>query len=190
MCVANLHVSTLSCSHRWYTLVRACSTTSNLSNCPQRLKLEGWETRTPDCPWCADASLPMMPPLDDSTHKLFGGNVSRSSSSTTRQTRRDSSATNSSGSLSRSSSRSSDDEDEIDVSRADRNRTMNRRLNIYLSTTPNKILKREEGGICEEPGSILSPDSDGFDSDGLRRASSALGKKWRKSVRLSKGIFK
>lgn len=57
MCVVELNVSLLPCRHRWYNLLRPCSPTTNLSNCPNRLRIEGWETKCDFCPHCAGWNL-------------------------------------------------------------------------------------------------------------------------------------
>ncbi|KAG9737734.1 hypothetical protein KCU73_g9918, partial [Aureobasidium melanogenum] len=204
MCVANLNVSTQPCSHRWYTLVKPCSSTTNLSNCPSKLALEGWETRLESCPWCDDSASDSGI-LDDSTHRLFGGSVSRSRSGSlgtsgtsampvaAERHRRQSSATNSTTSLSKeSSNRFTQDEDVLveGLGRGEKARMMNWRLDVYLMAHPERkqsIVQEIEGIAPETP----SPESNGLSRSGsIRRSGSLLGRKMRKGMRLSKTIFK
>ncbi|KZF22476.1 hypothetical protein L228DRAFT_126830 [Xylona heveae TC161] len=53
MCVAQLNVCVQPCQHRWYSLLRPCQSSRNLSNCPEKLSLEGWENKCDTCPWCS-----------------------------------------------------------------------------------------------------------------------------------------
>ncbi|KAI9832910.1 MAG: hypothetical protein M1819_003940 [Sarea resinae] len=66
MCVAELNVSTQPCHHRWYHLIRRCSAERDLSNCPSKLSLEGWESKCDECPWCSDVTL------DHHEYRLLG----------------------------------------------------------------------------------------------------------------------
>ena len=54
MCIARLELSTQPCQHRWYRLHHRCSSDLHLGNCPNKLQLQGWETRTEHCPFCED----------------------------------------------------------------------------------------------------------------------------------------
>lgn len=182
MCVANLNSGP--CSHRWYFLVRPCAPTTNLSNCEEKLRLEGWETRTQDCPWCGSNT-----DLDDATHKLLGGanyrtrTNSDSVSSSPVRDRRSSSGTASSASASRSSSRSGVEDEDEESDPGARARMMNRRLNHYMFRNPERedwIKKDEE--IAAEP----VPETAVIG----RRRGSLIGRKWRKSVQLGRGMFK
>ncbi|KAI4720884.1 hypothetical protein E4T48_02842 [Aureobasidium sp. EXF-10727] len=204
MCVANLNVSTQPCSHRWYTLVKPCSSTTNLANCPSKLALEGWETRLESCPWCDDSASDSGI-LDDSTHRLFGGSISRSRSGSigtsgigampiaAERHRRQSSATDSTTSLSReSSSRFIQDENtETEVSvRGEKARMMNWRMDVYLMAHPERkqSIVQEVEGIAPEAS---VPEQSGLRRSGsIRRSGSLLGKKMKKGMRLSKNIFK
>ena len=183
MCVANLNVALQPCSHRWYTLVRPCEPHINLSNCPQKIRLEGWETRNQNCPWCGSNG-----DLDDANHKLFGGSISRSracsdavSASPVRD-RRTSGATSSSSSLSRSSSRSGD-EDFDDLDAGAKARMMNYRINCYMFRNPEREewMKKDEeiSTVPDEPEPVI-----------VSRRGSKLGNKWRRSVQLGRGMFK
>ncbi|KAI9805591.1 MAG: hypothetical protein M1825_000842 [Sarcosagium campestre] len=53
MCVAELNVALRSCGHRWYHLIDRCAPSHDLSNCPEKLALRGWETKRDFCPWCS-----------------------------------------------------------------------------------------------------------------------------------------
>lgn len=90
-------------------------------------------------------------------------------------------------SLSRSSTRSSshsrsgDELAEKAETRAERNRMMLRRLNIYLSTNPESIRRRAEEDLKNEGESAGGTGEKGY---------GAMGKRWRKSVGLGRGLFK
>jgi hypothetical protein len=204
MCVANLNVSTQPCSHRWYSLVKPCTSTTNLSNCSSKLALEGWETRLESCPWCDDSASDSGI-LDDSTHRLFGGSVSRSRSGSlgtsginampiaAERHRRQSSATNSTTSLARSNSgRIMQDEDAEaeELGRGEKARMMNWRLDVYLTGHPDRkqSIVQEVEGIAPETS---VPKQSGLGRSGsIRRSGSLLGRKMKKGMRLSKTIFK
>ncbi|GIZ37308.1 hypothetical protein CKM354_000075800 [Cercospora kikuchii] len=140
MCIAGLNVTTQTCAHRWYELIRPCSPANNLQNCPERLRLEGWERRQDSCPFCDGAQH------SHSTHRLFGSVSSASSvaSSPTisemgfnRYSRRGSGATftGTMSPLSRETSNCS-----IELDRATRARDMNDRIHMYLFSEPHEIL--------------------------------------------------
>lgn len=139
MCVAGLNVCAAGL-HRWYELIRACDPANNLQNCPERLKLEGWEKRNEYCPYCHGRNY------HQSTHRLFGSTSSASSvaSSPTisdmgfgRTNRRGSAGTITAtlGPLSRTSSNCS-----AELDRATRARDMNDRIYAYLSSEPHEVL--------------------------------------------------
>lgn len=144
MCVAGLNVSTQSCAHRWYELIRPCNPANNLQNCTERVQLQGWEKRNEHCPFCDGGNY------HQSTHRLFGSTSSACSvaSSPTasdmafgRAGRRGSGATVMTGTfspLSRSSSNNSIDP--VELERATRARDMNDRLHVYLSCDPHEVL--------------------------------------------------
>lgn len=201
MCVANLNVSTQPCSHRWYTLVKPCTSTTNLSNCPSKLALEGWETRLESCPWCDDSASDSGI-LDDSTHRLFGGSVSRSRSGSlgtsgigampiaAERHRRQSSATNSTTSLARSNSGRDEDVEAEELGRGEKARMMNWRLDVYLTGNAERkqsIVQETESIAPESP----APEQNSLGRSGsIRRSGSLLGRKMKKGMRLSKTIFK
>jgi hypothetical protein len=206
MCVANLNASTKPCSHRWYTLTRPCNPTSNLSNCPSKLALQGWETRLESCPWCDDSISDTDMP-NDNTHRLLGGSStprSRSRSGSLvlagvaavapsvgvadQRCRRQSSATNSTA----SSTQGMEDADEADVyERGERARMMNWRLDVYLTSHPERkqredsavVVSSSEVGLTRSPSTLSRQGS-------IRRSGSLLGKSVKKGFRLSRTIFK
>jgi len=97
--------------------------------------------------------------------------------------RRTSSAATSSSSTSRSSSRSPEDElDELDPGA--KARMMNYRLNYYMFRNP----EREEW-IKKDEEIAAMPESDPEPME-MNRRGSVLGKTWRKSVKLGRGMFK
>jgi len=202
MCVANLNVTTQPCSHRWYTLVKPCTSTTNLANCSSKLALEGWETRLESCPWCDDSSSDSGI-LDDSTHRLFGGSFSRSRSGsigtsginampiTTERHRRQSSATNSTTSLSNGGRIMQDEDVEAEeLGRGEKARMMNWRLDLYLTGQPERGYSLAQDTESIAPETSVSEQSGVARSSSVRRSGSLLGRKMKKSMRLSKTIFK
>lgn len=143
MCVAGLHVTTAPCSHRWYELIRSCNQANDLANCPERLRLEGWETRHEGtCPFCSGGTEIQL-----STHRLFGSVSSASSVASSpvdpialgRGSRRGSVNTLNGiaiSPLSRQSSTSSS----MEFDRAQRSKDMNDRIYLYLSSDPHEVL--------------------------------------------------
>lgn len=187
MCVAGINVSTQPCSHRWYHLKRSCNPGANLANCPERLRLEGWETRNSNCPWCEGSESD----VHASTHRLFGSTSSASSTASsptspelgaTRTHRSGSGGTLSS--LSRHSSSASNES-----ARGQRHREMNERLRLYLTTSPHEVLP---SAAKNYPTYIASPvdESPPSDAASIRSATGLIGNGWKKSVRFSKGMLK
>lgn len=139
MCIAGLNVAK-TCAHRWYELLRPCNPENNLQNCPEKLRLEGWERQREDCPFC-DGTGHLR------THRLFGSTSSASSITSSpimagmtfndKHSRRGSGATlmNTMSPLSRETSNCS-----IECERATRSREMNDRIHLYLSSDPHEIL--------------------------------------------------
>ena len=187
MCVAGLHLSTQACSHRWYNLVRNCQDTNNLANCPEKLKIEGWESRTDTCPWCDGEAT------HESTHKLLGGSSSSTSPSSSptffepwfaRPIRTDSGGTLCSlSSLSRHSSIASTESD-----MGQRHRNMNERLNLYLLTHPHELLPSAAKNY-PTTSQLQSLENTSADEPMLRRADSGLKRRLKNSVRMSRSIF-
>ncbi|KAL0265034.1 hypothetical protein SLS55_000991 [Diplodia seriata] len=181
MCVAELNVSNLPCRHRWYHMLRPCSPTTNLSNCPNKLGIEGWETKCDFCPYCASWNL------SNTDFRLVGndrspsvGGLSRSpsanyGSSTTTLTsaRRDSRR----ASLARTDSASSIPALGLSVveKTGEKNRAINSRLDAYLGKHPERKYSNSDGETTdgEESRSIhgslhgsvhgRSPSTDGSD---------------------------
>ena len=190
MCVAGLNVSTQACAHRWYDLRKACQPANNLANCTGRLQLEGWENRSATCPWCSDSDSM----VHDSTHKLVGQSTSAAASPVlpdtplTRSKRSGSDGTL--DSLSRVSSISSVG---VETDWGQRHRDMNDRLEIYLRSQPHDLLpsaKKNYPTYSQSSSSTTSADDGEFaERPVVRRSSSGLSKKWKKSVRFSRGIF-
>jgi hypothetical protein len=202
MCIAELNVSTLPCRHRWYHLNQACHSERNLSNCPQKLALSGWEIKCDFCPFCASWDLDME------SYRLVGndrspsiGGLSRSPSAklSLASTRRDSRR----GSLARSDSSSS-----IALAASEKNRAQNLRLDAYLSTRPEKILMMDVPAALDEQEEDVPPSpttsgssGDGGNASGLeaalpapgaaaKRGSGRFSRSWNKSKRLSMQFFK
>ena len=190
MCVATLHVSTDACAHRWYQLVRPCDPANNLANCSEKLKLEGWESRTHNCPWCDDNTSESV---HETTHRLFGSTLSTvptASSSTTQELgftrphRSDSNGTLSSlSALSRHSSTASTESD-----RGERHRQMNERLHLYLNAYPHEVLPSAAKNYPTYP-QVQPSENTSSDEPVLQRSDSALKRRWRKSVKLSRTMF-
>lgn len=188
MCVAGLNVSTQPCSHRWYQLLRACDPEKNLANCPERLRLEGWETRYETCPWCNDSEKD----VHISTHRLFGSTSSTSSTtiSPTSPELMGAARTHRSGSggtlssLSRHSSCTS-----VESERGQRHRDMNERLNLYLTMSPHEVLPSARKNYPTYTSSPVD-ESSTSDAASMRSATGLFGKGWKKSVRFSKGMLR
>ena len=193
MCVAGLHVSTQPCAHRWHQLIRACQPTNNLQNCPDKLKLEGWESRTSSCPWCdIDAVL-----THESTHRLLGGSSSSNSVPSSpiisdlgynTPQRVDSFGTVSSLSpLSRQSSAHSTESD-----RGQRHREMNERLYTYLNSHPHEVLPSAAKNYPTYPQrqAVDAQERTATDLPTFRRYSVALPRQWRRRFRSSLNLVR
>lgn len=187
MCVAELNVSLSPCRHRWYRLLRPCAPNMNLSNCPSKLGIEGWETKCDFCPYCIGAP-------DLSTYRLVGndrspsiGGLSRSPSlsMSLSSTRRDSRR----GSLARSDSSTS--ATGVMLAAGEKNRALNARLDAYLASCPEKTIRAEGEDPDAQPPSPVSDGENGQVSVAQKDASgSRFGKSWKKGKRFSKGFFK
>ncbi|KAM0721168.1 hypothetical protein Q7P37_003455 [Cladosporium fusiforme] len=194
MCVAGLNVCTQPCSHRWYELLRACSDERDLSNCPRKLQLEGWETRKEMCPWC-DSSGDNDEPITTSTHRLFGSTSSASSSSSTSSspvisamnTKPQLMRCGSDGALStlsRTGSFSSTGSE-----RGQMHRDRNDRLRLYLTMLPHEVLPsagKYYPSSATSPKDMTPPSSD---SGSIKSTKNRLGAGWRKSVRFGRSVF-
>ena len=202
MCVASLNLSTRSCAHRWYSLIRPCHPDNHLSNCPDKLKLEGWETRTEACPWCEDNE--MIGP--EATRLLLGGSSCQDSGASspsspalgvTRSRRSNSNNTlNSLPGLSRSSTLSSLGELSRCNSNASsasdqgqRHRDMNERLHTYLTLDPHELLPSAAKNYPTYSRAQVE-DNGSSELPALKQTNSVLKRQWRRSVRISQGFFK
>ncbi|KAK3110549.1 hypothetical protein LTR53_015036 [Teratosphaeriaceae sp. CCFEE 6253] len=192
MCVAGLNVSTQACNHRWYELRRACHPANHLANCPEKLRVEGWETRNAHCPWCSDTD----PALHTSTHRLFGRTASTSptlsspaSPEIAALTR---SRSGSAGTLTESLSRHSSAAGSVESERRQRHRDMNERLHIYLTRHPHEILPSAARNYPTFQSAAASPveESPAWDGLSVMSAGSAVGKGWKKSVRFSMAMLR
>ena len=202
MCVAGLNVSTQPCNHRWYHLVRSCDATTNLANCPERLRLEGWESRVDICPFCNGDERAG----DQSTHRLFGRTSFSSSvvplsslapteiGAPVRYHRRGSTATTST--LSRQSSLDS----EAEIDRGRMHRLRNDRLLLYLTSDPHEVLpsaKKNYPTYSSFPASSPCAENASEPAQSSVSGSSAFANSgrtfargWKKSIQLGKGLFK
>ncbi|TKA75792.1 hypothetical protein B0A55_06403 [Friedmanniomyces simplex] len=190
MCVAGLNVSTQACNHRWYELRRACHPANHLNNCPEKLRLEGWETRNEHCPWC-DAGEKA---LHVSTHRLFGSTSTTTTTSPASSspaspelsglTRSRSGSAGTLSSLSRHSSSAS-----MESERGQRHRDMNDRLHAYLTNHPHDLLPSARKNYPSMPSSPVE-ESPTSDVSSIISAGGAIGKGWAKSVRFSMAMFK
>ncbi|KAF2235487.1 hypothetical protein EV356DRAFT_531931 [Viridothelium virens] len=194
MCVVELNVTTLECRHRWYHLLRNCSPSTNLQNCPDKLKLEGWESKVSFCPWC-DQETPTEPQEfrlvgNDRTPSI--GGLSRASSTTNIEPTLMSSRRESrSGSIARTDSSTS-----LTEAAGERNRAQNMRIQWYLTTRLEAIAQEEakERPTTSRRSSIMglplsstpSNTSTGSGSDG----GSVLGKGWKKGKKISRSFFR
>ncbi|CAI6340602.1 unnamed protein product [Periconia digitata] len=200
MCIAELNVSLQPCRHRWYHLSRSCTPSTNLSNCPTKLGISGWEIKCDFCPYCSGWNL------SNSEYRLVGndrapssGGLSRSPSLTLNTTRRELRR----GSLTRTDSSSS-----ITMIQAqEKNRALNARVSEYFrvpvaaeptpipSAYPGTLHEIDEEGpnVASSPSDTSSegPDSVRHSSTSSQLDSPSILKKMRhKSKRLSLSIFK
>lgn len=194
MCIVELNVSTLECRHRWYRLVRSCSSSTNLGNCSDKLKIEGWESKVASCPWCDQGTPP-----EPQDYRLVGndrtpsiGGLSRASSTadmgpTLTSSRRESR----SGSIARTDSSTS-----LTEAAGERNRAQNMRIQWYLTTRLEAIAQEE---IKEKPSTSRRPSMMGIPlSSPPTSASSStasdtggvLGKGWKKGKEISRSFFR
>ena len=198
MCIVGLNVATQPCAHRWYQLVRPCQPTNNLSNCQEKVRLEGWEIRNEVCPWCDVSDI--VP--NDSTHRLFGSTSSINSTASSptspelgmSRPRRSVSygSVNSLNSLSNSLSRHSSI-NSVESDRGQKHREMNERLHLYLNALPHQVLPSARKNYPTYPQGLITTSTEetiSEDTRSLRSVNNTLGKQWKKSVRLSKSMFK
>ncbi len=188
MCVATLNVSALSCAHRWYEIVQPCQPTTNLDNCSEKLKLQGWENLTDDCPWC-DVKEPM---LREGSHKLLGSAQSGASTPTSptmsdldsiSPSRVDSfGALSSLSALSRHTSSASTESEA-----GQRHREMNERLEIYLTTHPHEILPSaaKNSPTYSRTSTVKSQTAGQMAGSSARGSGAKVASRFKKSVRLS-----
>lgn len=195
MCVAELNVSMLPCRHRWYHLVRSCSPSTTLANCPGKLGISGWEIKCEFCPFCAGWNL------STSEYRLVGndrapsvGGLSRTPSLSLTTTRRESRR----GSLSRSDSNTS-----ITMMAQEKNRAMNARVDAYFRVPPPPEASSVPAPLQEvdEGDAVIATSPSDTSSEGqesLRQSSTSsqtdkpglIKKMRRKSKRLSLSLFK
>ena len=194
MCVAELNVSTLECRHRWYRLLRSCSPTTNLENCPQKLKLEGWESKVGSCPWCDQDT-----PTDPQEYRLVGndrvpsiGGLSRVSSSTNIEPTLVSSRRESrSGSIAHTDSSTS----LIDAA-GEKNRAQNMRIQWYLTSRLEAIAQEEarERPTATRRSSLmglpLSSPPTSASSSTTSDAGGVFGKGWRRGKKIRRSFFR
>lgn len=198
MCIAGLNVTRQTCAHRWYELIRSCDPANNLQNCPEKLRLEGWERQRDDCPFCENTGH------HHSTHRLFGSTSSASSVTSSpimagmtfndKHSRRGSGATltGTMSPLSRENSNCS-----IECDRATRAREMNDRIHLYLSSDPHEILPSATKNYPTYATAIAKAESaagGSFDKRGRRRNSIAtVTQGWRrvsKRFTINSDLFK
>ncbi|KAK7191337.1 hypothetical protein DPSP01_003045 [Paraphaeosphaeria sporulosa] len=197
MCVAELNVSLMPCRHRWYHLSRACSPSTDLSNCDKKLGLAGWEIKCDFCPYCSGWNL------TKSEYRLVGndrapaiGGLSRTPSLSLNTARRESRR----GSLSRTDSSNS-----IAILAQEKNRALNARVDAYLKVAPEPPLPSPYpaplADVNEDDGVALSSSPSDTSSEGpesVRHSStstqgdsvSIIKRMRHKSKRLSMSLFK
>ena len=175
------------CAHRWYQLVRPCHPANNLQNCPEKLQLAGWETRQESCPWCDAGDVK----VHESTHRLFGSTSSASSTtSSPTSPYLGGNRPGRSGSdgavtpLSRHSSTTS-----IESQRAQKHREMNERLEVYLSSHHHEVLPSAKKNYPVRAQTLPEAGTP-LDRPALKRTSTALSNRWRRSVRVSVDMFR
>lgn len=157
MCKSELNVSLEACRHRWYHMIQPCTPGYNLTTCPFKMALEGWEIKCDFCPFCAGW------PLDPGEFVLLGSQLhSRSNSFSDPLSRRSSLTTpvsiarrdSKNGRLSRSDSASSYTTPQNGRSAlgalaalkspvyaaSEKNRAMNQRIDNYVITVPENVI--------------------------------------------------
>ena len=194
MCIAELNVSTRECRHRWYRLLRSCSSSTNLENCSDKLRIEGWESKTATCPWCDQETS-----LGPQQYRLVGndrtpsiGGLSRASSTTNIEPSLTSSRRESrSGSIARTDSSTS-----LTEAAGERNRAQNMRIQWYLTTRLDAIAQEE---TKEKPstsrrssttGIPLSSPPTSASSSTASESGGVLGKGWKKGKKISRSFFR
>lgn len=191
MCVAGINATTQPCQHRWAHLVQACEPSRNLQTCPDKLKFSGWEQKHDLCPWCSSQA----PTAHDSTHRLFGGAtcpISPSPGPEIPEIAPRRQRTSSIGTVSTLSRHSSINSIEYEwAEKGQRHREQNERLALYLTSMPHEVLPSARKYY---PTSSTSSSEDGSASEGIsscrRRDSGLSSKRWSRSFRLSRAMFK
>lgn len=197
MCTANINTTTQPCQHRWAHLVQPCAPHRDLQTCPSKLQFAGWEQKHAACPWCAPTS-----PAQSATHRLFGGAacpiapVAEAGDPHPLRRQRTGSTGTASTTLSRhssvaSSSASTADDDDEEARQGSRHRDQEARLRVYLTCAPHEVLPSRGrwyptyGGGGEE--------GEGRGEQGRRESGfggMGAGGRWRKGLRLGRGVFK
>ncbi|KAI9660953.1 MAG: hypothetical protein M1821_009280 [Bathelium mastoideum] len=194
MCLAELSVSTLDCRHRWYRLVRSCSSSTNLENCSDKLQIEGWESKVGSCPWCDQEALP-----EPQEYRLVGsdrspsiGGLSRASSTTNMDPTVISSLLESRrGSLARTDSSTS-----LTEAAGERNRAQNMRIQWYLTSRLDAIAQEEPKNRPSNSrrSSAMTLPLSATPTDGSSsiayEAGGVLGKGWKKGKKIGRGLFR
>ena len=203
MCVADLNVSVLPCSHRWYRLIRPCSPGTTLGTCEGKLCLEGWENKSDSCPFCAGWGL------ESGEHQLLGTERGNGFGTALSRTTSMSTAVSTARRDSRRSSMSSSASSIISVggngvvssiaaalaspvyNAGERNRSMSQRMDSYLDDFHRG--NTASGGLPDEESrsSVAStplPDSEGASVVSAEAASNIVGKGWQRAKKHTKRL--
>ncbi|KAI9843133.1 MAG: hypothetical protein M1837_006586 [Sclerophora amabilis] len=198
MCLAELKVSVQPCQHRWYQLLRNCTPTRHLSNCPGKLAIQGWEKKCDSCPWCSRNDL------SDNDCRLIGSD--RAPTSTGNGFLPPMYQTNPSGRVRRDSCKSNassiEGEDSLIRVSSIRNREQNLRIEAILPAEPGQSTTswsrdQDDGDDLPSPSSSRSSVSERSISrfevattksskvaNVTARGAERLGKGWARSRRL------
>lgn len=179
MCKSELNVSLEACRHRWYHMIQSCTPGYNLTTCPNKMALEGWEIKCDFCPFCAGW------PLDVGEFLLLGGQShSRSNSFNDPLSRRSSLATpvsiarrdSKKGRLTRTDSASSCTSPQNGMSAlgalaalgspvhaaSERNRAMNQRVDNYFVAPPENVIDTQQTRRTSSGWGNWSPMAEGI----------------------------
>lgn len=161
MCKSELNFSLEACRHRWYHMIQPCSPGYNLTTCPNKMALEGWEIKCDFCPFCAGWPLNtgeflLLGSQPHSRSNSFSHPLSRRSSLATPVSiaRRDSKKERLTTSESASSYISPQDGKSAlgalaalgspVYAASERNRAMNQRVDNYFVAVPENIIDTQQ----------------------------------------------
>lgn len=195
MCIASLSVSTISCQHRWYTLLSPCTPGYDLSNCPFRLQISGWEQKTDSCLWCSpvadDTCAADSASITEMGKYRLCGAERRHSATIPTLVAQSRSSSGSSGQSARRDYRTNSFGSSVPPSLGDRNKQQNVRMQNYLGYAADWISQnnRKVDDDEVEDGTPISRSTTGG-STGTTSGEETKNGGWKKVRKMSKGWFK